>query len=272
MSPLLHTERYQVTSPVAPRRQQPWLQSTDPHQQPLHHWSLPHQPLHRQPLHHHPTRLKSQLNARFSISDLSPTISSISYTARKSGSDGCMQFFIGCGHPIQTRACATEWIADQFKLGGQTPGPLSLNGSAIHSVVRAQVWIGWPHPIKTWMQPSKPTFLAVLPLPHWLLNHPLQQRACEAHLSLGVQSAHLLHKGIWLRTHQSLFCLWPYPYNRVINICTSHARSLHLLKMCSSHLYGCQRTTSQRPTYFKAKFNEALESWSTWHLWIEHPT
>ncbi|PLW29321.1 hypothetical protein PCASD_23591 [Puccinia coronata f. sp. avenae] len=29
-------------------------------------------------------------------------------TARKSGSDGCIQVYIGCGHPIQTRARATE--------------------------------------------------------------------------------------------------------------------------------------------------------------------
>ncbi|PLW54945.1 hypothetical protein PCANC_02703 [Puccinia coronata f. sp. avenae] len=49
-------------------------------------------------------------------------------TARKVGSDGCIRVFIGCGHPIQTRARATKLIADRFKLGGQTPGPLSLNG------------------------------------------------------------------------------------------------------------------------------------------------
>ncbi|PLW54750.1 hypothetical protein PCANC_03725 [Puccinia coronata f. sp. avenae] len=30
------------------------------------------------------------------------------FTARKSGSDGCIQVYIGCGHPIQTRARATE--------------------------------------------------------------------------------------------------------------------------------------------------------------------
>ncbi|PLW49060.1 hypothetical protein PCANC_12180 [Puccinia coronata f. sp. avenae] len=53
-----------------------------------------------------------------------------SLTARKSGSDGCIRVYIGCGHPIQTRARATERIADRFKLGGQTPGPLSLNNLA----------------------------------------------------------------------------------------------------------------------------------------------
>jgi hypothetical protein len=30
-----------------------------------------------------------------------------SRTARKSGLDGCIQVFIGCGHPIQTQARAT---------------------------------------------------------------------------------------------------------------------------------------------------------------------
>ncbi|PLW08984.1 hypothetical protein PCANC_21505 [Puccinia coronata f. sp. avenae] len=29
-------------------------------------------------------------------------------TARKSGLDGCIQVFIGCGHPIQTQARATK--------------------------------------------------------------------------------------------------------------------------------------------------------------------
>jgi hypothetical protein len=65
-------------------------------------------------------------------------------TARKSGLDGCIQVYIGCSHPIQTRASTTEWITDQFKLSGQTLGPLSLNWSAIHLVALAQVWIGWP--------------------------------------------------------------------------------------------------------------------------------
>jgi hypothetical protein len=32
----------------------------------------------------------------------------ISHTARKSGLDGCIQVFIGCGYPIQTWARATE--------------------------------------------------------------------------------------------------------------------------------------------------------------------
>jgi hypothetical protein len=31
-----------------------------------------------------------------------------SYTSRKVGSDGCIQVFIGCGHPIQTWARTTE--------------------------------------------------------------------------------------------------------------------------------------------------------------------
>ncbi|PLW53167.1 hypothetical protein PCANC_09758 [Puccinia coronata f. sp. avenae] len=37
-------------------------------------------------------------------SNTQPTL----HTARKSGSDGCIQVFIRCGHPIQTRARATE--------------------------------------------------------------------------------------------------------------------------------------------------------------------
>ncbi|PLW05178.1 hypothetical protein PCASD_26075 [Puccinia coronata f. sp. avenae] len=43
-------------------------------------------------------------------------------TARKSGSDGCIRVFIGCGHPIQTRARATD-----DSLGGARP---SLNRMA----------------------------------------------------------------------------------------------------------------------------------------------
>jgi hypothetical protein len=75
------------------------------------------------------------------------SFSSYTRTARKVGSDGLIQVYIGCGHPIQTWAWATEWIAHWFKLSGLGVWPPSLNRSVIHSVVRAWVWIRWPHPI-----------------------------------------------------------------------------------------------------------------------------
>jgi hypothetical protein len=55
-------------------------------------------------------------------------------TVRKSGLDGCMRVHIRFCHPIQTQVHVTKCIADQFKLGCQTPGLLSLNQSAIHLV------------------------------------------------------------------------------------------------------------------------------------------
>ncbi|PLW14126.1 hypothetical protein PCASD_22002 [Puccinia coronata f. sp. avenae] len=49
---------------------------------------------------------------------------------------------------------ATKQIKNQFKLGGQTPGPQSLNQSTIHSVAQ--------HPSLNWMAASDITLDATI--------------------------------------------------------------------------------------------------------------
>jgi hypothetical protein len=53
-------------------------------------------------------------------------------TASKAGSDGHIQVNVGCSHWIQSWVPNTKWITVWFNLGGQMPGPLTLNWTAIH--------------------------------------------------------------------------------------------------------------------------------------------